>query len=260
MKIKHIFFALIAIIFIGAAAAVMFMENIVKTAVHKYGSEIVGTSVELRGFSLNPFKGTASIRGFTVANPQNYQTPHLFNLGGISVKIDMKSVFTDTIVIEDITVSKPVITYEMLSLNQNNIKQIQENVAQNTSSAAASEQKDAKADAKSASAPAKKVIIRKLTIAEGELQAVTSLQKDAAKIDVKLPAIVLSDIGGDKTGKGESIAASVSKIITKILNTASQTVVKNNLGDLKKVAKENLNNAVDSVKDKVKNLGIFGKK
>lgn len=260
MKIKHIFFAVIAIVFIGAAAAVMFMENIVKTAVHKYGSEVVGTSVELRGFALNPFKGTASINGFTVANPKNYQSPYLFNLGGISIKVDMKSVFTDTVIIEDITISKPVITYEMLSLNQNNIKQIQENIAQNTAPTVASEQKDAKADAKSADTPAKKVIIRKLTVAEGELRAVTSLQKDAPAIDVKLPAIVLTDIGGGKSGKGENIAASVSKIMTKILNTATQTVVKNNLGDLKKVAKENLNNAVDGVKDKVKNLGIFGKK
>ena len=257
MKIKHIFFAVVVIIFIGAAAAVLFMENIVKTTVNKYGSEIIGTKVELQGFSLNPLNGTASIRDFTVANPKNYQTPYLFRLGGISIKVDMKSVLSDTIIIEDITVSKPVITYEMLSLNQNNIKQIQENITKNTTS----EKKEApKEETKSSSSEAKKVIIRKLTIAEGELQALTSAQKDAAKIDVKLPSITLTNIGENKNNQGESIASSISKIITKILNTATQTVVKNNLSDLKKVAKENLNTAVDSVKDKVKNLGIFGKK
>lgn len=260
MKLKYIVFGLLAVIFIAAATVVMFMENIVQTAVNKYGSEIVGTEVALQGFSLNPFQGTASIQGFTVANPKNYQSPYLFNLGGISVKINTKSVLTDTIIIDDITVSKPVITYEMLSLNQNNIKQIQENVAKNTAPAVAQEEKAAKAEEKSSSAPAKKVIIRKITIAEGELQAVTALQSNESKINVKLPAIVLTDIGADKSGKGESIAASISKVITKILNVATKTVVESNLGDLKKVAKENLDNAVDGVKDKIKNLGIFGRK
>lgn len=260
MKLKYIVFGLLAVIFIAAAVVVMYMENIVKNVVGKYGTEIVGTEVALQGFSLNPFQGTASIQGFTVANPKNYRTPYLFDLGGISVKMNTKSLFTDTIVIDDITVSKPVITYEMLSLNQNNIKQIQENLNKNTAPAVAQEKKESKSGSAASSAPAKKVIIRKITIAEGEILAVTAVQGKESKIDVKLPAIVLTDIGADKSGKGETVAASISKVISKILNVATQTVVKNNLGDLKKVAKENLNHAVDGVKDKVKNLGIFGRK
>ena len=262
MKIKHILIGLVAVVVIAVIAVVICLESIVKTAVHKYGSEVVGTDVRLQGFSLNLLKGTASVEGLTVANPEKYHSPYLFNLGGISVKIDTKSVLTDTIIIDDITVSKPVITYEMLSLNQNNIKQIQENVTKNTAktaSASATKEKAASEEEKPA-APGKKVIIRKLTIAEGELQAVTTLQGKDNTIQVKLPSIVLNDIGADKSGKGQSIAASISKIMSKILNTATETVVKSNLSDLKKVAKENLDNAVDSVKDKVKNLGIFGKK
>ena len=92
---------------------------------------------------------------------------------------------------------------------------------------------------------------------EGELRAITPLQNDKHALDIKLPSITLTDIGADK--KGESITASISKILTKILNTASQTVVQNNLGDLKNVAKENLDNVVGDVKDKIKNIGIFGK-
>ena len=115
MKIKHIFFAVVVIIFIGVAAAVLFMENIVKTTVNKYGSEIIGTKVELQGFSLNPLNGTASIRDFTVANPKNYQTPYLFRLGGISIKVDMKSVLSDTIIIEDITVAYDSVNFTRIT-------------------------------------------------------------------------------------------------------------------------------------------------
>ncbi|MFR8206198.1 MAG: hypothetical protein ACLU99_07550 [Alphaproteobacteria bacterium] len=50
-------------------------------------------------------------------------------MGGVSVKVDLKSPASDTIVINEIKVDKPVLTYEMLSLTQNNIKQLQDNIA-----------------------------------------------------------------------------------------------------------------------------------
>ena len=173
--------------------------------------------------------------------------------------MNLKSLTTDTIIIDEILVDKPVITYEMLSLTQNNIKQLQENIAKNTASAEKAEKQDnaaAKSSATDKSA-AKKVIIKLVKVNEGELRAITPLQNDKHALDIKLPSITLTDIGADK--KGESITASISKILTKILNTASQTVVQNNLGDLKNVAKENLDNVVGDVKDKIKNIGIFGK-
>ena len=66
----------------------------------------------------------------------------------------------------------------------------------------------------------------------------------------------MKDIGSQ--GKGESIVTSISKILNKILSTASQTVVKSGLNDLKNVARKNLDNVVGGVKDKVKSFGIFG--
>ena len=46
--------------------------------------------------------------------------------------------------------------------------------------------------------------------------------------------------------------------MNKILSTASQAVVSNNLSNLEDVAKENLQEVVGNVKDRVKELGIFG--
>lgn len=256
---KRIFFGILAFIVIALAVVWGSLESIVKKVVNKYGSEVTGTEVRLEGFNLSPFSGTASISGLTVANPENYKSPYLLSLGGISVKIDIKSLTSDTIIIEDITVDKPVLTYEMLSLTQNNIKQLQSNISKNTAKAEKSEAQAAAKPEKSAEdkAAAKQVVIKKVTVKAGELKAVANVPGDKALADVKLPEIVLTDIGGQK--KGESIASSISKILNKILSTASQTVVKSGLGDLKNVAKENLNDVVGGVKDKVKNFGIFGK-
>ena len=47
--------------------------------------------------------------------------------------------------------------------------------------------------------------------------------------------------------------------MNQILKTASQTVAKVQIGDLKNIAEKNLDNVVGGVKDRVKTLGIFGK-
>ena len=256
---KRIFFGLLAVIVVALAIVWCSLETIVKKAVNKYGSEITGTEVSLQGFSLSPLSGSVSVKGLTVANPSNYKSANLLSLGGVSVKIDMKSLSGNTIVVEDITIEKPVITYEMLSLTQNNIKQLQANIAKNTASGSdnkAEKPKKEEAKAKSEGA-SKQVVIRKVTVKEGELKAVSNIPGDKGLVDVKLPEIILTDIGGQK--KAENVVASVTKILNKILTTASQTVVKSGLNDLKNVAKENLDNVVGDVKNKVKSFGIFGK-
>ncbi|MBE6447766.1 MAG: hypothetical protein E7018_00490 [Alphaproteobacteria bacterium] len=258
---KRIFLGLLAVIIIALAVVWISLESIVKKAVNKFGSEVTGTEVKLEGFNFSPFSGFVSIKGLTVANPENYKSPYLLSLGGVSVKVDVNSLFGNTIVVEDITVDKPVITYEMLSLTQNNIKQLQANIAKNTASeTTAPTATNEKSEEGTTEKPSKQVIIKKVTVTSGELKAVTAVPGDKGLIDVKLPQIVLTDIGAQKDQKGESIIGSVTKILNKILTTASETVIKSGLADVKNIAEKNLNNAVDSVKDKVKSFGIFGKK
>ena len=252
---KYIFGFLVLVI----AAAWYFspsLETVVKKVVNKYGSEITGTEVNLQGFKLSLTKGEGEISEITVANPKNYSAPYIFSLGDIFVKVNLKSLASDTIVIEKIAINKPVITYEMLSLTQNNINQIQKNIAANTASKNA-QNTQVKEEASKDEGASKKVIIKELVVANGEIQAIANINGKANDLKVKLPQIVMKNIGDEK--KGESIASSITKILNNILKTASKTVVESQIGDLKSVANENLNKVVGGVKDRVKELGIFGK-
>ncbi len=56
------------------------------------------------------------------------QIKNALELGGISVKVDIKSLTKDVIIIESVEVNKPVINYELLSLTQNNLSQLLENI------------------------------------------------------------------------------------------------------------------------------------
>lgn len=232
------------------------LDSAVKKIVNKYGSEVTGTEVNLEGFSLHPTTGEAAIRKITIANPQNYKMPYLFELNNISVKVDIKSLTSDTVIIEDITVDKPAITYEMLSLTQNNIKEIQNNVNSYLNKSSSNDKAETTSETDSADQSAgKKVIIRHLAINDATLSA-TAGDKD---VSITLPDITMNNIGDDSKKAGSNIPQVIAKILNKILTTATQNVVSQKLGDLKSVAEENLNSVVGGVKDRVKELGIFGK-
>lgn len=256
MKKRYIVLSVLVV----SAAAFYFLtpslETIVRKVVHKYGSEITGTDVSLKGFSLSLSNGEGRIKEITVANPQNYKTPYVFQLGEIFVKVDIKSLTTDTVIIDKIEIDKPIITYEMLSLTQNNISEIQKNVNKNTN-VAVEKAKEPVKTTKKPSKSGKKVLIKNLTVKGGQLNAVTFIQNKENKVTVTLPQIVMTNIGGSQSG--ENVAAVISKIVSKILTAASQTAMKSNVADLKGLAQDNLNNVVGGVKSRVKSIGIFGK-
>lgn len=253
---KYIFLGILAVAVVAGYYFMPSLETIVQKVVHKYGSEITGTDVNLKGFKLSLTNGEGTISEITVANPKNYSSPYVFQLGEIFVKVNIKSLTTDTIIIDKIAINKPIITYEMLSLTQNNLNEIQKNVARNTAAAEKQETSSEDQNAKSDEA-SKKVIIKELTVEGGEVAAVANINGKENTMKVALPKIVMKNIGDDS--KKANIAASISKVINTILTTASKTVVESQLADIKGVAEENLNNVVGSVKDRVKELGIFGK-
>lgn len=270
---KYIFLAFLVVI--GAGGYYLFnnLDVIVRKLVNKYGSQVTGTEVDLQGFSINLANGEGKIGKFTVANPKGYTAPYLFSTDGVFVKVDIKSLTSDTIVIEEIRVEKPSMTYEMVSLTQNNIAQIMDNVKKNTQKAEAQEAKPqtpAKEEAKS-SEGGKKVVINKISINGINLEAAIQTPAIPGVSEAKtisqsivLPNIVIKDIGKDKGG--ESVIATISKIMTRVLDEASKAVVKNGVGNLNKqldgvkaTAEEKLNKTIDSVKEKVNTQGIFNK-
>ena len=253
---KYILLAILALIGAGIFCFAVFLEPIVKKAVNKYGSEVTGTDINISGFKLSPLDGKVTIHGLTVANPKGYAKPYLFSLDRISVTVDLKSLMTDTIIVKEIIVDRPAVTYEMVSVTKNNVSDILKNIDQHTAKGNAGAEKAKAEPAKQESG--KRVIINKVLVNEGEVTSAVSIQGKSSSISAKLPSITLKDIGKESKGSnGESIVSAVGTIFSKILNAAMQAVVSGKLGDYQAMAKENLNNVVDSVKERVKIKGIF---
>lgn len=269
---KKFSIVLLIIVILGALAYYFFpLEMIVKKIVNKYGSEVTGTEVNLSGFDIDLKNGQASVNEITVANPSTYKTKYAVQLGQVSVKVDLKSITSDTIIIDEITVNKPVISYEMMSLTQNNISDIINNVNKFTAASQSSETQEVKSEA---SSDAKKVIIKKVVISNGEINGAMTAAPDVVSAAVSLPTVTLTNIGGES--EGTSVASSIAAILNKLLSSVSTTVISSNLANLKDAAnavadtakdtvkeaagtaKEAADGVVSDVTDTIKNINVFG--
>ena len=116
---------------LGAVGVFMFvlssLDGLIQEAVQTYGSEITKTKVTLDQVEIDLTSGRGALRGLTVGNPQGFNTPSAFVLGSISITIDSSTISDDVIVINEIAIDGPEVTYE-LGENGNNIDTIKSNV------------------------------------------------------------------------------------------------------------------------------------
>ena len=209
MKKKYIFLLVLVAAFAGFYYLTPSFESIVKQVVHKYGSAVTGTDVNLEGFNLKLADGEGHIGKITVGNPKNYKLKNAMELGGISVKVNIKSLTQDTIVIESVEIDKPVINYEILSLTQNNLSQLLENIKKNTASAEKAEQSAEK------DSGGKKVIIKKLVVRGGEISvaasALLTVKSLTLKTSPKKISTMLSAVLRNASKKSASLANKYKK-------------------------------------------------
>ena len=113
----------VAIVIAVAYTLYSSLDSIIEAAIEKYGSQYTGTEVAVDGVSLDLTSGKGEITGFSVANPAGFETPKAIEVGKIALAIDIGSVTGDPIVIKEILIDKPKVTYE-LGADGNNIDAI----------------------------------------------------------------------------------------------------------------------------------------
>lgn len=248
--LKYSLLGLLLVLVIAFVGLFLYLEPLVKTTVNTVGTKIIGTQVNLDGFRFAPFVGEAEVTGLSVANPEGYKTPNLINLGRIFVKVDLKSLLTDTIVVDEVSVNGIELTYEMPDLSTSNVMQIQQNIAKNTAAEKTAETALAKEETvkedMSQTTSAKKVIIKKVVVDGGALNAMTPLQQEA--LTLNMPALEITGIGEE--GKKMTIQETVTTIFNKILFNAT-SVVSQALLNVKDTVNELADKAAEEAKAKV---------
>jgi hypothetical protein len=177
----------------------MNINPIIKDSVQTYGSDITKVAVTLDEVDISPWSGQGKLAGLTVGNPKGYKTDSAFKLGVVSVDLDVGSVTSDTVIIHEIVIAAPQVTYE-LGPGGSNIDVIRKNVE----SFVGGGEKSAGGGGQSSGAAGSdeggpKIIIESLIIRDGTI-SVSAALLEGKKLSVPLPAIHLKDIGKDKGG------------------------------------------------------------
>lgn len=178
------------------------LDALVEAAIEKYGSQTTQTRVEVAGVKLALASGTGSITGIQIDSPAGFSRKQLFTLDNVTIAVDPKTVTNDVVVIDKILIQAPQVFYEINDKGQSNVDVLKKNVQQAT----ASSSKTSSGEAKQV-----KLIIRKLVIDKGEIDARISAL-GGKDLSANLPRIELTDIGKQSGG------ATPAEVAEKIAN------------------------------------------
>lgn len=83
-----------------------------KTLVERIGPKMLGTSIAIEHLSINPRTGTINLRGFQMGIPDKFNQPYTGELSNFHMEINMRSLFSKTIIIHKIQIDGPHLIYE----------------------------------------------------------------------------------------------------------------------------------------------------
>jgi hypothetical protein len=254
---KKILIGLVVVIAIIAGGLFYVWHNLgslIKTAVEEAGSRVTQVKVSLKEADTGKLtQGALALRGLVVGNPSGFKTDSAFRLGEISVKVDPSTVMSDTIVVKEVVIASPEVTYEF-GASGSNIGTIQKNVE---SMAGGGKAGAASSDGGGAK---KKVVIENLYVRDGKVDVSADFLQ-GKKTGASLPTIHLTDIGKSSGGAtpaqvAEQVVAAISKAATSAVGKLDVGAIKDALGkelgakmgDVQKTLEQGTGGATDALK------------
>ena len=266
-KLKKIILITVILAVVLGIAAVVFvglhLDKIVKTGIETVAPPITQTSVKVDGVSISALSGSAGIKGFVVGNPPGYKSDYAISLGKAAVRVELKSLLGDKVIVRSVEIHAPEITFEGNLSGENNLQKILDNVNAFTGGSA---KVNTNAPAKPAAAKAgKKLQVDDFLISGAKVTArITGLEGEP--FSVTIPDIHFSNLGAGPDGITtaelmQKVLNQISEESIKIVGARAKEIAANTANNLIKSASGNANKAVNDGADKLKKGldGLLGK-
>lgn len=182
------------------------LDGIVKSAIEDNGSELLQTDVDVSNVNVSLFDGTGTIHGFTVANPADFSDESAVEIDEIDIKIDLSTIFSDVIVVEDINIKNPELFFEQKGVGIN-LRKLNQNM-------------DEAADTEG---PA--LVINHLFIENGTVRVSSTIERERTA-EASIDEFELNNIGQEGSN---TLKQSVREILDPLLDQAIQKAVSNGL-------------------------------
>lgn len=210
----------ILVLLAAAGAALYYSHSHVSSLVEaalgiKAGAEelltrAVGTEVTIESIDVALADGELSIRGLTVENPAGFHTPHALEADEVRVAMELASLLEDTVVVREIAVEKPLLTYEV-GPEGSNLEALQRNAESFAGSA-----EDTSGDA-----PARRIVVENLHV-RGAKVAASAVFLAGKSWEVPLPDIHLRNLSSGE--HGFAAAGVVKEVTAEIARNARRAV------------------------------------
>ncbi|MEX0845697.1 MAG: hypothetical protein WD022_10460 [Balneolaceae bacterium] len=217
-KTSKIIGGLVVLIITAFVVLTLSIDGIIKSGLEENGSELLQTVVTVDAVSISLFSGNGSISGFTVHNPENYSDEPALYIQDASMKIDLLSLFSDQIVINEIIVKSPNLFFEQKGIGAN-LKTLNDNM-----NLAFDEPSETT------------LIIDYLMIEDGQVKVSTSIERERTT-EVSFAQFTLNDIGRDgnntiKQSVRQVLEPLMQKAITEALKSGVTDQIENKVRDL----------------------------
>ena len=226
LKVLVRFLVLIGVLGIIAVVLVgLSLDALVKGGIETMGPRILGVPVTLEDVDVTLLSGTtmrAGLAQLVVKNPAGYETASAVSIPDIRIHVDWNSLLTDTVIVEEVLIVAPAITFEW-SLEGSNLGTIHENVKRNTRSGSDDNGGGKGKKHKEGQEFDKTVHIKKVTVKDAVIN-VSFIGGQDEVTRLPLPDLELRDIGNPSGGTTFSQASAV--IFEQIYDAIDKAVMK----------------------------------
>lgn len=196
------------------------LNRLIKGGIETAGPKVMQAPVTVEGVKLSPLSGNGEIVNLIVGNPEGFKSESAFKLGRIKLDIQLSSLKSDTIVINEMIIDAPEITYEMSSLKDSNIKRILANIEEFTGGPKEGEKPKPEVDK-----AGKKVVIKHFEL-NGATARIGMTTLGGRTVGATLPDIRMDGIGekGEGTTGPEIIGDILGEVLKSLTKAASGAV------------------------------------
>ena len=192
---KKVFLSVLIILVVVIAGGVYYLfsnlDNIVKAAIEKYGSETTHTAVVVENVRIKLADGSATINGLTITNPPGFSLTHAFSLGEITTTINLDETSNELIAIDLINIAAPEVFYEINAERKGSLNPLKHNIGSSRTGVPA---ESVPSPSGSHGSPLK-LNISRFVLKDAKLHALV-VPLNNKTYDLQLPALQLSNLKG----------------------------------------------------------------
>jgi len=228
---------IIVILLIAAVVLVgLFADRAVKMGIEKGGSAALPVAVKVGDADMSILGGKLALHDLIIENPEGYKHENLLELKSGSVGVNIRSLLSDTVEINNITLDGAVVVLEQKDLLRNNIKDILK--------ALPKEEQGEPVEGKKLHID--ELIISNTTV-KVELPPLPGKVASIPTIPLELGTITMTDLGGDNK-------LDTAKLVRKILSALFQGIAEQGKGVLPDELMDGISGELNELIDESKGI------